>query len=315
VGAFTVGGCKKALSEAVRYANTRIQFSQPISSFGLIKEKLAGMFVDIYTNESLVYRVAGMIDDKLKLLTGPETEDGNKIASAIHEYAAECSICKVYGSEALNRCADEWIQILGGYGFCSEYGAERLYRDCRINRIFEGTNEINRLLIAGTLIKRAMTGKLPMQYQQGIADSGDMSLHSEINTIQEIKKLFLLVAGTCAARYQLELTAEQEVTALLSNMVIEIFTCESNLLRAEKASQSGSESSQYMKSASLIYLKESLTRIRCYIETIVARLGQDAESMGDQFNRAYDSVRTIDVIKEKRYVAEKVIGTERYFLD
>ncbi|MFO7601187.1 MAG: acyl-CoA dehydrogenase family protein, partial [Candidatus Desulfacyla sp.] len=160
LGASAVGGCKACITEAVKYANGRLQFKVPISTFGMIRTKLANMAVKTYMSDSMMYRLAGMFDNRLGLLDGAAKKSGAENAKAIEEYAAECSITKVYGSEALDYCVDEYVQILGGYGFCAEYPAERYYRDSRINRIWEGTNEINRILVPGTMLRRALQGRL-----------------------------------------------------------------------------------------------------------------------------------------------------------
>jgi alkylation response protein AidB-like acyl-CoA dehydrogenase len=213
LGASAVGGCKRCLTEAVKYANGRLQFKVPISSFGMIKTKFADMAVRTYMSDSMMYRLAGMFDDKLALLDAEAKKSGSENAKAIEEYAAECSITKVYGSEALEFCVDEYVQILGGYGFCAEYPAERLYRDSRINRIWEGTNEINRMLVPGTMMKRAMQGRLNLlQAAQGIA--GELMTYSPLSVelpdtplalqehmVKMSKKLALMVAGVAAQKF------------------------------------------------------------------------------------------------------------------
>ena len=162
LGAGSVGGAKGCIKGAIEYANQRHQFGKPISSFGLIKEKLAHMTIKTFLAESMMYRMAAMFDDKLSAMDDEQKKSGEETAKAIEEYATECSIAKIYGSEVLDYCADEFVQILGGYGYIREYAAERAYRDSRINRIWEGSNEINRMLIPGTLMRRAMTGRLAL---------------------------------------------------------------------------------------------------------------------------------------------------------
>ncbi|MBF0526818.1 MAG: acyl-CoA dehydrogenase family protein, partial [Deltaproteobacteria bacterium] len=207
LGAATVGACKVALEAAVKYAKGRIQFGQSIANFGLIKEKLARMAVSNYMAESIIYRISGLIDTKLHELEEQNRTSGQDIAEGIEEYAIECSIAKVYGSETASYVMDEMVQIYGGYGYVSEYPAERMYRDCRINRIYEGTNEINRMIIPGTLMRRAMKGQLPlmdalqkltpeiMAFDPKAVKLGEGPLAVQQQMIKMCKKIGLMTAG------------------------------------------------------------------------------------------------------------------------
>ena len=195
------------MTEAVKYANGRIQFKVPISSFGMIKTKLANMAVKTYMSDSMMYRLAGMFDDKFGTLDSQAKKSGAEKIKVIEEYAPECSITKVYGSEVLDYCVDEYVQILGGYGFCSEYPAERFYRDSRINRIWEGTNEINRILVPGTMMRRALGGRLNllpaaqavtgelMTYSPLSVQLPDTPLALQGHMVKMSKKIALMVAG------------------------------------------------------------------------------------------------------------------------
>ena len=209
------------LELAISYTNQRQQFKTPISSFNLTKEKLATMASKLYATESLIYRTVGYFEDRMSQLSAEEQKDGKAIAASIAEYAIECSINKVVGSEVLDYIADEAVQFHGGYGFMQEYEVERIYRDSRINRIFEGTNEINRLIVPGTFMKKAMKGELPLlQKAQSLQEEllmmmpeeiGDEPLAQEKYLLQNAKKIGILVAGLAAQRFGTKLEAEQEV--------------------------------------------------------------------------------------------------------
>ncbi|MBW2615618.1 MAG: acyl-CoA dehydrogenase family protein [Deltaproteobacteria bacterium] len=326
LGASCVGGCKGCVKEAVKYANGRIQFKVPISSFGMIKTKLADMAVRTYMSDSMMYRLAGMFDDKLALLDDAAKKSGAENAKAIEEYAAECSITKVYGSETLNFCVDEYVQILGGYGFCAEYPAERYYRDSRINRIWEGTNEINRMLVPGTMLKRAMQGRLNL-LQAAQAVAGDLMTYSPLSVelpdtplalqehlVKMSKKLALMVAGVSAQKFGAKLDREQEILAKIADIVIEIFAIESGLLRTLKIiSKDGEDKARYQIAAVKVYVDELIPRIESWAKQILSYVEE-----GDMLRTQLAGVKKlaryqpIDAVTLKRDIADRIIDLEAY---
>ena len=245
LGVGTIGSSKRALDITIQYTNERKQFNTPISSFNLTKEKLANMAAQIYASESLIYRTVGYFEDNMGQMSDEQKKDGKKIAEAIAEYAIECSINKVFGSEVLDYVADEAVQLHGGYGYMAEYEVERIYRDSRINRIFEGTNEINRLIVPGTFMKKAMKGELPLleqaqALQQEILtmvpeDIADEPLAQEKYLVKMAKKIALLTAGTAALKYGNKLEDEQEILVNIANIANQLFAMESAVLRTQKA--------------------------------------------------------------------------------
>ena len=247
-----IGGAKQALQHAAGYANQRRAFGKTIAQFGLIQEKLAEMATRIYAGECMIYRTAGLIDPLLAEASPDSPAYGDKVRKAIEEYAVECSIDKVYCSEILDYVADECVQIYGGYGYHQDYPAERAYRDARINRIFEGTSEINRLLITGMLLKRAASGRLGLsaaieglfQESPSAEESTNGLLGEEKRMVAAIKKTALLVVGVAHQKFADSLADQQEITAAISDIVMEAFATESALLRAGKmAARSGVRSS------------------------------------------------------------------------
>jgi len=326
LGAMTMGGCKGYVSEAVKYANGRMQFKVPISSFGVIKTKLASMAVRTYMCDSMMYRLAGMFDDKLGTLDEAAKKSGAENAKAIEEYAPECSITKVYGSETADYCVDEYVQTLGGYGYCSEYPAERAYRDSRINRIWEGTNEINRLLIPGTMLKRAVQGRLAllpaaqaiaqelMTYSPLSVQLPDTPLSLQEHMVKMSKKIALMVAGVAAQKFQQALEKEQEVLAKIADMVIEIFAMESGLLRTLKMiSREGEEKAKYQISAVKVYVDETIPRIETWAKEVLAHVEE-----GDMLRTQLAGVKKlaryqpIDAVNLRREIADRIIDVESY---
>jgi alkylation response protein AidB-like acyl-CoA dehydrogenase len=326
LGAATVGGCKGCVVEAVKYANNRIQFNVPISSFGMIKAKLANMAIRTFISESMMYRLAGVFDDKLATLDEEAKKSGAENAKAIGEYAPECSITKVYGSESLDYCVDEYVQILGGYGYCSEYAAERNYRDSRINRIWEGTNEINRLLVPGTMMRRALKGRLAlfpaaqaiagelMTYSPLSVQLADTPLSLQEHMVKMSKKIALMVAGVAAQKFQQKLVQEQEVMANIADIVIEVFAMESGLLRAVKTiSKQGEEKTGLQIAAVMAYVDETIPRIEAWAKQTLAYMEE-----GDMLRTQLAGVKKlaryqpIDTVSLKRQIADRIVELESY---
>lgn len=245
LGAAVTGAAKFALAEGIKYANVRKQFGVPIASFGAIKEKICDMTAEIFAAESLVYRLAGMLDNRLATIAKDTPNYYEVYQKGIEEYAVECAIAKVFCSDVLADVVDEVVQIFGGYGFIEDYPAERFYRDERINRIFEGTNEINRLLIPGMILTRTMKGEIPLQREAmkavealttpSLDESGDKGpFGAEKTLIANLKKIFLVIAGNAAQKYMMTIKDEQEILTAVADIAINIFAIESAVLRAEK---------------------------------------------------------------------------------
>src|SRR5277367_6242058 len=247
LGAACVGGARTALGNGIKYAKDRKAFGKSISDFGLIQQKLADSTARIFVGEAMTYRTVGMIDAALATIPEDQAHNSREIQKRIEEYAVECSILKVWGSEMLDAVVDHVVQIYAGYGYVEEYPAERAYRDARINRIFEGTNEINRLIITGFLMKRAMTGQIALlpaikQLMDEVMsppspsfdDAKEDALAREAQILSNAKKLALLAAGAASQKYMNNLADQQEIMADLADMLIEIYAVESAILRARK---------------------------------------------------------------------------------
>jgi alkylation response protein AidB-like acyl-CoA dehydrogenase len=271
LGAMCGGGAKLAIAESSRYAAQRKQFGQPIASFGAIKHKLGEMIVRTYAIESLIYRTAGMIDARVEQTTANPADPSAALA-ALEEYAIEASIAKVAGSEVLNDVLDENIQVHGGNGYVRDYPAERHYRDSRVNRIFEGTNEINRLLISGILARRAAKGDLPIiaaakalqdelmgPPAQPIAD--DTPLADERRAVEAFRKIALMVVGLALQTYGQKLSDEQEVLMLATDILIDVYAADSAVLRATAAAAQKAPRAQLHVDAARVFVSDAANRI------------------------------------------------------
>jgi alkylation response protein AidB-like acyl-CoA dehydrogenase len=271
LGAMCSGGAQAAVAESAKYAAQRKQFGQPIASFGAIKHKLGEMTVRAYALESLLYRTAGMIDTRIDA-TPHELTDGSAALAAFEEFAIEASIAKVAGSEALDFILDENVQIHGGNGFVHDYPAERHYRDARVNRIFEGTNEINRLLIPGILARRAVKGDVAvipaakalqdeLMGPPAMAGADDSPFGEERRAIQAFKKAALMVCGTAMQTYGAKLSEQQEVLMHLADMLIDVFSAESAVLRAAAASAQQVNRASLHADAARVFVNDAAMRV------------------------------------------------------
>lgn len=325
LGAAVTGAAKAALETGIKYGNERVQFKKQISSFGAIKEKIADLTADIFASESLVYRLAGLLDDKLATIEKGTDDYYEQYQKGIEDYASECGISKVFCSEVLARTVDEVVQIHGGYGFVSDYPAERYYRDERINRIFEGTNEINRLLIPGMILRKAMKGELPLQTEAMKAfeslmtpsfDELDDSLPfaAEKALITNLKTLFLILAGSGVQKFMDKIADEQEILMAAADIAIQIFALESAVLRAEKVMMGYSERRQELLAATV-----KIFAFRASEEAAsAARKGAFFIEEGDTLTMILSGVRRFTkydatgLLAAKRLVAEAANEDEKY---
>jgi alkylation response protein AidB-like acyl-CoA dehydrogenase len=322
----SVGGSKKAFEMTVKYANGRQQFKTPISQFNLTKEKFGTLSSEIYAAESSVYRTIGLYEDNQGKLTTEEEKDIKLVANSIAEYAIECSLNKFFCSEVLAHVTDEGVQIHGGYGFMQEYPIERAYRDARIQRIFEGTNEINRLLVPGTLLKKAFKGELPL-FQKAMAlqeelmmlmpeEPGDEPLAQEKYLVRNAKKIALLSAGLAAQKFGKALEREQEILANVADIISYVYAMESSVLRTEKAiANTGLEKNKQKLLYTQIFCQEAFNQIEAIAkESLVAIEQGDTLRMMLSSLRKFTRHTPINVIAKKREAADVLIEAERYIV-
>ncbi|WP_170008088.1 acyl-CoA dehydrogenase family protein [Bacillus fonticola] len=326
LGVGAVGGTKRAYELAVQYTKERKQFQTPIAAFNLTKEKLATMAAKLYATESSVYRTVGLFEDRMSVLSNEQIKDGKEVAKSIAEYAIECSLNKVFASETLDYVVDEAVQLHGGYGFMSEYEIERAYRDSRINRIFEGTNEINRLLVPGTYVRKAMKGELPLfQKAQSLQEElmmmmpeepGEETLAQETYLIRNAKKIALMIAGLAAQRYGTALEKEQEVLVNIADIVSNIYAMESALLRTKKAITKDGEAKHAQKIRyTQLFVQEAFTAIEQDAkESLVAIEKGDTLRMMLSALRKLTRYTPINVVALKREAADVCIEANRFAL-
>ena len=325
LGASAVGGSKFCMGFAIRYAKERTAFGKPIAEFGLIQQKIADSCARIFATESMTYRTAAMIDAVLSGVSHDSTEGAQQILKGIEEYAIECSIMKVMGSEYLGFVCDEAVQIFGGYGYSKDYPVERFYRDARINRIFEGTNEINRLLIPGMLLRRAMKGELALiPAAQKLMDEivgfppleeeADQWLSQEKKFVKNAKKIALMTAGAAVQKYLDKLVDQQEIMGHLSNIIMEVYACESSLLRTLKvAAAHGEEKARLHGAMTQMYIAEAAARIEGEAKTVLAALSE-----GDMLRtqlaalKRFSKFVPMDIITAGRQVAKAALDANNW---
>jgi alkylation response protein AidB-like acyl-CoA dehydrogenase len=323
LGVACVGSARNSLESAVAYAKQRKAFGKVIADFGLIREKLANIAAGIFVGEAMAYRTVGLMDAAIAQL-GAGHDDMASLRKLIDEYAVECSILKVWGSEFISYVTDEVVQIYGGYGFVEEYPAERNYRDVRVNRIFEGTNEINRLVITGFLLKRAMTGQLPLvgaikklmdEVLSGtIEEASEGPLLEERTLIARAKKIGLFAAGVATQKYMQAIQEEQEIMGAIANMVIEIYAMESAVLRAHKLIDRKGEATSVLAAAmTRLYMAGAMEKIESAARMVIAACA-DGDMLRSQLAilRRLSKYDPVNVVSLRRMIAQRVIETGKY---
>jgi len=322
LGAMCIGGMKLMLHESIRYANERQQFGKSISTFGAIKSKLGEMAIRTWVGEAMIWRTLGMIEDAI----GDDPKDLHAKMRAIEEYSAECSIIKVALSEYCDYLADEMVQIYGGYGYSAHYPAERAYRDSRINRIFEGTNEINRMLIPGRLMKSALSGKLALlpaaqalmdeilTPQMAGFDDDDALLAAEQRLAKNAKKVGLMTLGTAAQKYMLALGDQQEILIGIADVIMDAYAMESAILRAQKlaASQGEAAAARYID-MTRVFCNDAVERIEARAKNTLAGMAE-----GDELRtllaalRRFTKLTPMNTIAARQRIADEMIEANRY---
>jgi alkylation response protein AidB-like acyl-CoA dehydrogenase len=321
-----IGGARHALAHMVRYAKERKAFGKAIAEFGLIQRKIAESATRLYAAESMAYRTVGMIDASLAQLGDEGNRSPREVQKRIEEYAVECSILKVYGSEMMTVLADELVATMGGYGYVEEYPAERFYRDSRINRIFEGTNEINRMIITGWMMKRAMAGELPLlsaikTLMEEVmepptfdtAEDASEALAREAEILSSVKKIALFAAGVASQRYMAALQDQQEIMADLADIISQVFALESALLRARKLASSGKSTAGVAAAMTSLLADESIALAEQSARRVLA-----ASAEGDELRTQLAILRRLarftpqNTVELSRSIARHCIQAERY---
>ncbi|MCP4571002.1 MAG: acyl-CoA dehydrogenase [bacterium] len=326
LGASTVGGCKLALASAVPYTKDRKQFDTRLCDFGLIRRKIADVAAATFAAESMVYRTAGLLDTAIATLDKADPEYDRKSIGQVEEFSIECSMIKVFATEVCALAADECLQMLGGYGYCQEYPLERIYRDERINRIFEGTNEINRMLVPGMIMRKALKGELPfLPAAQAVAeeltglpsfeDPGEPGyLEIEVDLVANMKKSALAALGLAAQKFGMGLKDQQGVLADAADILMEAYACESALLRTQKrAAAEGEEGAAGMADMFVLYVHDAMDRVAVKARNIMAACAE-----GDELRTMLAGVRRLtkhDPVKRAELhdrIAERVVDADGF---
>jgi alkylation response protein AidB-like acyl-CoA dehydrogenase len=327
LGAGCVGGARYALSNAIGYAKQRKAFNKSIAEFGLIKEKLADIAIGTYVGEAMSYRTIGMIDVALSEIDKNAADAATQMRKGIEDYAVECSILKVWGSEMIDKVVDEVVQIYGGYGFVEEYPAERAYRDARVNRIFEGTNEINRMITTGWMLKQAMSGKLALMPAikklmdevlagPSMTDPLEGALAAERTLVINAKKIALFVAGAASQKYMMAIADQQEIMGAMADILIETFAMESAVLRTQKLAAANGEAGAKLATAmTQVYLNDSFNKLEANAKKVIAAIAE-----GDMLRTQLAILRRlakhepVNVIAQRQLIADRVLEAGKYVI-
>jgi len=320
LGPALVGAAKNVLAVSIKYAKQRKAFGATIADFGAIQHKLAEMAILIFVAESMAWRVVGLIESKMhEVQTPQDSAAANQELKAIEEFAAECSMVKVYAAEMLDYVVDEGVQIHGGYGYHQDYMVERAYRDARINRLFEGTSEINRLVITGMPLKRAARGLLPLfEAARAVLDQATpqaaasaKSADAELNLVRNAKQIALLTFGVAHQKYGAKLEQQQEIVMNLSDIIMEVFAMESALLRSRKLAMAGGGANA--EDACAVYLRDAIARVELSSRTVLS-----ASAENDELRQYLSRVREyanhdpVNSIALRRQIAGRLLANERY---
>jgi alkylation response protein AidB-like acyl-CoA dehydrogenase len=316
LGPFAQGGCRDDLAVSIKYAKERKAFGKSISEFGMIQHKIAEMAVRMYASESMTYRVVGNIEAQLEGFSWDQPGAGATMLKAVEEFAAECSFIKVFASETLDYVVDECVQIHGGYGFHQDYSVEHAYRDSRINRIFEGTNEINRLLATGLILKRAQKGTLPlveavMKLQAEIMSGPSLST-GEIDMVANAKKVALFVLGIAYQKFTTKIDEQQEVVANITDVLINTYALESASLRTRKIAGNG-KNAENPNDMLAVFSREAMDTIESCAKTVLAACSEgDGLRTNLGILKRFTKYEPVDLIGIRRKIAARLIQAERY---
>jgi butyryl-CoA dehydrogenase len=318
LGPFAVGGAKEVLRASLKYAKERKAFGKSIAEFGMIQHKLAEMAIRLYATESGSYRVVGLIQGELEGFSWDQPNAAQTMLKAVEEFAAECSYIKVFASEMLDYVVDEGVQIHGGYGFSQEYAVERAYRDSRINRIFEGTNEINRLLATGMLLKRAQRGQLGLveavkKLQAEILGGPSVSTASDEDSklVENAKKAALFALGVAYQKYMAGLEDQQEILAGITDISMNAFAMESALLRTQKLAKN--HKGENAKDMTAVFLREAMETIESAARTVLAACSDgDALRTNLAVLKRFTKFEPVDAIATRRRIAARLLQADRY---
>jgi hypothetical protein len=321
-----VGGSKGVLNHAINYANERKQFGISIGRFGAIKHKLAEMAIRIWTSETASYRAGQNIDDLIDSLIASGLSDADAKLKALEQYAIECAILKVHGSETLDYVTDEGVQVYGGMGYSADAPMDRAYRDSRINRIFEGTNEINRMLILDMYLKRAMKGELDLlgpatavgkeilSIPDFSTEGSDEPFYNEKKVIKNLKKVALMIAGSAVQKFMMKLSHEQEILMNVADIITEVYVAESALLRLEKLiSIKGEEAVALQKDIAMVYLSNAVAKV-----AVSGREAISAYAEGDELRvmlmglKRFTKVEPINTKDARRRIADALLAENKY---